>query len=246
MTKKGFTLMELLVSIFITGMVMLSLVAMWRSSSNHTAQAQRQSIIRNESTLFLRRIYSDFVSASEIICPWFYSGFGGGPYCSDSNMYIAVKEAVIDPDSIDTDSLRLKRITGPVCGSSNNIWATSLSNDAITRRCITPSYVVYTYEGNKVYRCDGTFLNTDDETIEIGDINTEGSFIKTAIDYCSETGHKETVLPYVESFNLSPHPTDLSTPQFLINYTIKRDFEGMDVPPVYFRFTHLLTIKRGI
>ena len=41
--------MELLVSIFITGMVMLSLVAMWKTSSNQTAQAQRQSIIKNDS-----------------------------------------------------------------------------------------------------------------------------------------------------------------------------------------------------
>ena len=236
MTKKGFTLMELLVSIFISGMVMLSLVAMWKTSSNHTAQAQRQSIIKNESTIFLRRIYADFVSASEVLCPWGYST--GNVSCRQDNIYIAVKEAVINPDDIS----QLIRITKNVCGSSGNAWATEDTLSAMASRCIKPSYVVYTFDSatNNVYRCSNTFLDNTDKTIAIN------TLITNAKSYCSNASNREIVMPYVSNFSLT-QSADSSTvyPELLINYTINRDFGG-DIPPVIFKFKRLLTRKRGI
>ena len=232
MTKKGFTLMELLVSIFISGMVMLSLVAMWKTSSNHTAQSQRQSIIKNESTIFLRRIYADFVSASEVLCPW---GYSVGNFSCGANNYIAVKEAVINPD----DTSQLIRITQNVCGSSGNAWATEDTLSAMASRCIKPSYVVYTFDSatNNVYRCKNTFENK-----KIA-INT---LISNATSYCSNDSNREIVMPYVSNFSLT-QSADSSTvyPELLINYTINRDFGG-DIPPVIFKFKRLLTRKRGI
>jgi len=232
MTKKGFTLMELLVSIFISGMVMLSLVAMWKTSSNHTAQAQRQSIIKNENTIFLRKLYSDFVSASEIICPWGHST-GGPTNCSSK--YIAVKEAVIDPD----DHSKLIRITKNVCGASNNAWASDESLTSISSRCIKPSYVVYVREGENVYRCRYNFLDGTDETISINTLVNNASCT-------SSNTSREIAMPYVTNFvlQMSNSGSDLS-PELSIDYTIHRDFGG-DIPPVHFRFKRLLTLKRGV
>ena len=233
MTKKGFTLMELLVSIFISGMVMLSLVAMWKTSSNHTAQAQRQSIIRNESTIFLRRLYNDFISASEIICPWAYTK--GGPACS-KHEYIAVKEAVLDYGDID----QLVRITEPVCGSGGNSWADEENLQSISSRCIRPSYSVYVYEDNTVFRCQSNFL-TDSKKIDLK------TLVNTAHAYCSaSSGNREIVMPYVSNFILTGSTSGSDkAPELLIDYTVDRNF-GPDVPPVHFRFKRLLTLRRGM
>jgi len=229
MTKKGFTLMELLVSIFITGMVMLSLVAMWKTSSNQTALAQRQSIIKNENTIFLRKIYADFVSASEIICPWGYSK--GGIPCNN-NTYIAVKEAVLKPGDADT----LMRITKKAC--SNN-WANNETLSNMAARCIKPSYVVYTLDEttHMVYRCSNNFLTESDSTISVS------TLANNARTYC-ET-HKEIVMPYVADFSLSVPPIGNSkSPELLVEYTVVRDF-GEGIPPFLYKFKRYLTKKRG-
>lgn len=233
MTKKGFTLMELLVSIFISGMVMLSLVAMWKTSSNHTAQAQRQSIIRNESTIFLRRLYNDFISASETICPWGHSNTPS--WICNKNEYIAVKEAVLDPE----DSGRLIRITEPVCGSGSS-WADEENLQSISSRCIRPSYSVYIYDNNTVFRCHSEFL-TDSKKIAIK------TLITTAHAYCSaDSGHRENVMPYVSNFLLQGSMAGSDkAPELLIDYTVDRNF-GPDVPPVHFRFKRFLTLRRGV
>ncbi len=241
MTKKGFTLMELLVSIFITGMVMLSLVAMWRTSSNQTAQAQRQSIIRNENTIFLRRFYTDFVSASEVICPWAYSSSIGNISCN-SNEYIAVREAVIKPDNY--NHKQLVRVTGPVCGASNNEWSTNNSDEHIMQRCIKPTYTVYKFEEGSIYKCTNTFLDSTEEEISIDTLMSQ------AHTYCSDASHNELILPYVSEFKLdiSKNEDDGSVtiyPELLIDYTVNRTF-GADIPDVSLKFTRLFTKKRGV
>ena len=235
MTKKGFTLMELLVSIFITGMVMLSLVAMWKTSSNQTALAQRQSIIKNENTIFLRKIYSDFVSASEIICPWGY--FGNNISCTDDNettIYIAVKEAVLNPDNPN----QLMRITDKCNGN----WATEETLSNMANRCIAPSYVVYVFDksAHSVYRCSNTFLSNDDKTVNIEQFKVD------AEDYCSaDGGHREIAMPYVSNFSLSiPDVGNSKGSELLVEYTINRDF-GSGLPPYIYKFKRYLTKKRG-
>lgn len=244
MTKKGFTLMELLVSIFITGMVMLSLVAMWKTSSNQTAQAQRQSIIKNENTIFLRKIYSDFVSASEIICPWGYSK-GGVACTSNANeeYYLAVKEAVVKQGN----SGRLIRTTNPVCGAGHNSWASADTLDAMAARCLKPTYVVYVFDKSNhfVYRCSDNFLTGTNDT-EVSLASLKG----TAEAYCSsDAGNREIVMPYVSDFSLSIPSTAVSGhtvvyPELLVEYTVNRDF-GEGIPPFIYKFKRYLTKKRG-
>lgn len=61
--------MELLVAIFIGGMVTVALVAIWRSASVQTSQGQRQAVVRNNMSIFLRAVYHDITEASLILFP---------------------------------------------------------------------------------------------------------------------------------------------------------------------------------
>ena len=223
--KKGFTLMELLVSIFITGMVMLALVAMWKTSSSHTSQAQRQAIIKNENTIFLRKLYTDFISASEIICPW---GLDYTFNSCTSNIYIAVNNARITKDI--ESNLFLTRTTGPVCSSQF-----AEGEDAIYKKCIKPTYAVYVYENDGVYKCNGEF-NIDSESIKLDD------FYELATTNCNAE-NKELILPYVSQFSLSipqEHKESL-----LVEYTINKIFSG-DVPPLYLKFRRYFIKHKGV
>lgn len=67
--SKGFTLMELLVAVFIGSMVTISLVSIWKGASLQTSQGQRQSIIRNNLSLFLRGIHKDITESDVILYP---------------------------------------------------------------------------------------------------------------------------------------------------------------------------------
>ena len=227
MTKKGFTLMELLVSIFISGMVMLALVAMWKTSSNQTAEAQRQSIIKNDITIFLRKLYSDFLSAIEILCP---QKISTDAYTCPANTYIAVKEVVIS-----SDTSKLNRITAPVCGAGNNAWANNEEDlENMASRCIQPSYTVYNFESNNVYRCHFPITDTT-QSIDIHTLLTD------EIHNACRSANREIIMPYVNSFSLQT-PSDF--PGVLIDYTVKKEFTN-DLPPVYFKFKRYLTKKGG-
>lgn len=238
MTKKGFTLMELLVSIFISGMVMLALVAMWRTSSNHTVQAQRQSIVRNESTIFLRKIYSDFISASEIICPWSYTANPNNVTCG-SNVYLAVKEAVLDPN----DSSKLVRVTDPVCGEDNNEWDDQGTVGAVSSRCTTPTFTVYCYKSGTVFRHNSKFLDGTTRIIAIS------SLIDSAVALCNDDENNgEVIMPYLTTFNMEPNTMENNGgnyPDLRVEYTVRRQFSD-DIPDIYFKFERSLTRKRGV
>ena len=246
MTKKGFTLMELLVSIFITGMVMLSLVAMWKTSSNHTAQAQRQAIIKNENTIFLRTFYNDFVSASAIICPWGLSGDNANKTPCSPNTYVAVKEAILDPDN----PSQIMRLTKPVCGASNNAWGTgeNIATD-ISSRCVKPSYVVYNFRDNGIYKCTGNFLDSTNQNENSTGLST--GLFATINETCSKVNINkerwELIMPYVQNFSLTSPIAQGSVPypEVLIEYTVNRTFSG-DIPPVYFKMKRYFTVKRGL
>lgn len=67
--NKGFTLMELLVAVFIGSMVTISLVSIWKAASLQTSSGQRQSIIRNNLSMFLRGMHKDITEADVIIYP---------------------------------------------------------------------------------------------------------------------------------------------------------------------------------
>ena len=235
MAKKGFTLMELLVSIFITGMVMLALVAMWKTSSNHTAQAQRQSVIKNENTIFLRTFYNDFVAASEVLCPNVNVSI-----CNESNtVYIAFKNAILDPK----DTKNIVRLTKPACGSNTDSWGDPTQPADVENRCIKPSFVVYEFKNSGVYKCTKDFLDNSSDSMSISDFSA-------ILTECTGIKNTDLILPYVQSFSMSV-PTIGSGdnlvvyPEILLDYTVKKDFSG-DVPPVYFRMKRYFVRKNGV
>jgi prepilin-type N-terminal cleavage/methylation domain-containing protein len=67
--KNGFTLMELLVALFIGSMVTVALVSVWRAASIQTSQGQRQAIVRNNMSIFLRMFYKDLTEADIVLYP---------------------------------------------------------------------------------------------------------------------------------------------------------------------------------
>jgi len=67
--NKGFTLMELLVAVFIGSMVTIALVSIWKAASLQTSSGQRQSIIRNNLSIFLRGMHKDITEADVIVYP---------------------------------------------------------------------------------------------------------------------------------------------------------------------------------
>ncbi len=67
--NKGFTLMELLVAVFIGSMVTIALVSIWKAASLQTSSGQRQSVIRNNLSMFLRGIHKDLTESDVIIYP---------------------------------------------------------------------------------------------------------------------------------------------------------------------------------
>lgn len=68
-SKKGFTLMELLVAVFIASMVTLALVTIWKAASIQTSQGQRQAIIRNNLSILMRALHRDITESDLILAP---------------------------------------------------------------------------------------------------------------------------------------------------------------------------------
>jgi prepilin-type N-terminal cleavage/methylation domain-containing protein len=67
--KKGFTLMELLVAVFIGSMVTIALVSVWKAASMQTSEGQRQTIVRNNLSIFARGLHRDITEADVILFP---------------------------------------------------------------------------------------------------------------------------------------------------------------------------------
>jgi prepilin-type N-terminal cleavage/methylation domain-containing protein len=248
MTKRGFTLMELLVSVFITGMVMLSLVAMWKTSSNHTVQAQRQAFLKNENTIFLRTFYNDFVSASEVFCLQngpIYSTVALSSLCQ-TNRYVALKDAVL---SVDEDSSRSQvvRLTRPVCSGTGG-WGSGANYKLdLEDRCVKPQFVVYDFAEGNLHKCHGEFLtssNMDDNSMSLSDFQTVVNNYCPSGSYDSE--HWEILLPYVKSFYLALATRgSLEYPEIAIDYFVEKKFDT-DAPPILFRMKRFFVFKRGI
>ncbi len=87
--NKGFTLMELLVAVFIASMVTIALMTIWKASSMQTSQGQRQSIIRNNLSILMRALHRDITESDLILAPT--SGQSGGLIVAARNAYL-VKE----------------------------------------------------------------------------------------------------------------------------------------------------------
>jgi len=249
MTKKGFTLMELLVSVFITGMVMLSLVAMWKTSSNHTVQAQRQSFLKNENTIFLRTFYNDFVSANEIFC--LRDGPSNttaalGTMCK-TNRYVALKDALLTVED-NAAHEKILRLTRPVCDGENG-WGSGVNPEFdIEERCVRPQFVVYDFvSGAGIYKCHGELLNSPDMTANSMSTAEFQALVNTTCPYGSYNGAEwEVLLPYVKTFTLAL-ATEGSRlyPELAIDYFVEKKFDA-DAPPILFRMKRFFVMKKGI
>lgn len=248
MTKKGFTLMELLVSVFITGMVMLSLVAMWKTSSNHTVQAQRQSFLKNENTIFLRTFYNDFVSANDIFClrdAPNYSTAAFETMCK-TNRYVALKDAMLSVE-YDVSHEKIVRLTRPVCSGTDG-WGSGVNPTIdIEERCIKPQFVVYDFAGGNLYKCHGEFLtspNMDDNSMTTSQFQ---SLVDGTCSYGSyDNENWEVLLPYVKSFSLALATTGSRRyPELAIDYFVEKKFDA-DAPPILFRMKRFFVMKKGI
>lgn len=84
--NKGFTLMELLVAVFIASMVTIALMTIWKASSMQTSQGQRQSIIRNNLSILMRALHRDMTESDLILAPT--AGQSGGLIVAARNAYL--------------------------------------------------------------------------------------------------------------------------------------------------------------
>ena len=220
---------------------MLSLVAMWKTSSNHTVQAQRQSVLKNENTIFLRTFYNDFVAASEVICPWpVNSGLFGKNICQ-KNRYIALKDAVLDPNDI----AKVTRLTRPVCGNGNQWGDGSRPEAELEDRCVKPMFIVYSFGDNGVYKCQGNFLDSTSMSENSIDLV---AFIASVNNTCKSSSYDgwDLLLPYVKSFSLEMASEGTTGyPELQIDYFVEKKFES-DAPPILFRMKRYFVKKRGI
>lgn len=89
--NKGFTLMELLVAVFIASMVTIALMTIWKASSMQTSQGQRQSIIRNNLSILMRALHRDITESDLILAP--SSGQSGGLIVAARNAYLTKEGA---------------------------------------------------------------------------------------------------------------------------------------------------------
>ncbi len=89
--NKGFTLMELLVAVFIASMVTIALMTIWKASSMQTSQGQRQSIIRNNLSILMRALHRDITESDLILAPT--SGQSGALIVVARNAYLAKEGA---------------------------------------------------------------------------------------------------------------------------------------------------------
>ena len=64
--NKGFTLMELLVAMFIGSIVTTAIIFVWKTASLQTIQGQRHTIVQNQVSNFRRQLYLDFYNADII------------------------------------------------------------------------------------------------------------------------------------------------------------------------------------
>ncbi|MDR0292406.1 MAG: type II secretion system GspH family protein [Elusimicrobium sp.] len=64
--KRGFTLVEILVALFLTGLVMAGLVGLWVSSSNFASAGKQELLFKNMFSMAERTLYRDISEASYV------------------------------------------------------------------------------------------------------------------------------------------------------------------------------------
>ncbi|MCL2888114.1 MAG: type II secretion system GspH family protein [Elusimicrobia bacterium] len=64
MNKKGFTLVEILVAMFLTGLVMAGLVGLWVSSTNFASSGKQELLLKNMFSVAEMKLYRDISEAT--------------------------------------------------------------------------------------------------------------------------------------------------------------------------------------
>lgn len=245
MKDRGFTLMEVLVALFIGSMVTIALISMWKASSIQTAQAQRQTLVRNDISIFLRSFYLDFSESDEILCPHFNTN-EWGTECPEG-VFIGVKNMGIYLS--DSNNYMLRSLQS---GKDNDV--SKSYDDRLESGVMPPKYIVYyrkeETKGSKVipslYRCEIPINLTDINSAL--NIDTEISKIINKSDLSSNDSCS-LVLPYVEKFEMEQKSVaygefDIAKADYFVNIKVVREFEGK-VPPIYIDFQRYFTKMGG-
>lgn len=233
MKNKGFTLMEALVAIFIGSMVTVALLSMWKASSTQTSQAQRQTVIRNELSMFLRSFYIDFVQSDEIICPSVV--WGSSAVCEDG-LFVGVTHATIKKSG--NDYLVERNVAR---GSSS--WTGY--GDEPTRREMYVAYRLNTTDGT-IERCSGAFLA--DNTLSRTSANV--SSVVSAAKSC-QNSTATVAMPYVAQNGFKVEQATVGSvaqspkPDYKMTLVVYKEFDS-GVPPIRLDFERFYTKLGGV
>ncbi|ACC98140.1 hypothetical protein Emin_0585 [Elusimicrobium minutum Pei191] len=64
--KKGFTLIEILVALFLTGLVMAGLVGLWVATSNFASSSREELLYKNAFSIASKRIQKDISESTDV------------------------------------------------------------------------------------------------------------------------------------------------------------------------------------
>lgn len=162
--NKGFTLMELLVAVFISSMVTIALVTIWKASSMQTSQGQRQSIIRNNLSILMRAIHRDITEADLLLAP---SGLAG----QEGNIIVLARNAYLSKEG----GANYYAIPN-LMSYTKDPMGVEIESEAV--------YFAYCLQGTKIKRSsDKPFTTKQTVSDLISDIEEDCENGKTYMDY---------------------------------------------------------------
>jgi len=131
--NKGFTLMELLVAVFIASMVTVALVTIWKAASIQTSQGQRQTMVRNNLSILLRALHRDITESDLVLAP--YQGSSGECNGQEGSLVVMARNAHLESVGV------TKIVSKPNVGLSESaklesdptVIAYCLNNNAVRR-----------------------------------------------------------------------------------------------------------------
>jgi prepilin-type N-terminal cleavage/methylation domain-containing protein len=233
--RKGFTLMELLVALFIGGMVTIALVSVWRAVSIQTSQGQRQAIVRNNMSIFLRMLYKDLTEADVILYPNTIGSVTGGLlFMSGYNMKL-----------IEGNNVAVGR-------ASDGLFKTSVLR---SYRFDSDNHRICLNENRTPFGGELVGQDSDDRDVVNKSI-IDSSIAISALISNNSTGCGQVVMDNVNGASNAPSVTLLDDEnnnctsgktcnRYKVSINIFRDFVGGNSVPVNINFERIFTSSGG-
>lgn len=220
-SKKGFTLMELLVAVFIASMVTIALVTIWKAASLQTSQGQRQTMIRNNLSILMRALHRDITEADLVLAP--YKGSTGADNGQSGGALVLVRNGHLKPSG------NSKQVAGPEVSSFTEGGPKYESEPQVIAYCIQGADA----NNKKIRRVVAYIEGTNNEVEElVSDMVGTGGLCETGRIY----------MDYVADFTVS---TDDN-----INYKVKvaihKDFTDSETPPIHIEMEKTFIKAGGI